>query len=304
MSQGPVLNENMPTLEEQMDAAIAMAWREDIGSGDVTSAACIPLEARERAGFLVKGSGVIAGLEVARKVFAFGAPDVAFKAVASDGDVVKPGDVVAWVSGPARQILTAERLALNFMQRMSGIAAGTRQVVALLEGTKARVLDTRKTTPCIRAFEKSAVQIGGGVNHRMGLYDQILIKDNHVDYAGNMGAAVQGALDYLKSAGRKVPVVVEVRDEEELQAALSVGGVDRLLLDNFSPAQAAAAVALVGGRVQTEASGGLTPDNVRAYGEAGVDFVSLGWLTHSPVPLDISLKSASALEGMNQPNNG
>ncbi|MCH1575785.1 MAG: carboxylating nicotinate-nucleotide diphosphorylase [Flavobacteriales bacterium] len=294
----------MPTSEEQMDAAIAMAWREDIGSGDVTSAACIPKEAREKAGFLVKGSGVIAGLAVAKRVFAFGAPDVEFTAVASDGDAVNPGDVVAWAAGPARQILTAERLALNFMQRMSGIATGTRKVVALLQGTGTRVLDTRKTTPGIRVFEKAAVQIGGGVNHRMGLYDQILIKDNHVDYAGSMGAAVQGALDFLEAEGRKVPVVVEVRDAKELQEALSVGGVDRLLLDNFTPAQAALAVDLVGGRVQTEASGGLNPDNVRAYGEAGVDFVSLGWLTHSPMPLDISLKSASSLESMEPRSNG
>jgi len=287
-----------------MDAAIAMAWREDIGSGDVTSAACIPHEAREKAGFLVKGSGVIAGLAVAKRVFAFGAPDVEFTTVASDGDRVQPGDVVAWAEGSARQILTAERLALNFMQRMSGIATGTRKVVALLQGTGTRVLDTRKTTPGIRVFEKAAVQMGGGVNHRMGLYDQILIKDNHVDYAGSMESAVQGALDFLEKAGRKVPVVVEVRDAMELQKALSVGGVDRLLLDNFTPAQAAEAVDLVGGRVQTEASGGLNPDNVRAYGDAGVDFVSLGWLTHSPMPLDISLKSASSLENMEPRSNG
>ena len=294
----------MPTSEEQMDAAIAMAWREDIGSGDVTSAACIPHEAREKAGFLVKGSGVIAGLAVAKRVFAFGAPDVEFTTVASDGDRVQPGDVVAWAEGSARQILTAERLALNFMQRMSGIATGTRKVVALLQGTGTRVLDTRKTTPGIRVFEKAAVQMGGGVNHRMGLYDQILIKDNHVDYAGSMESAVQGALDFLKKEGRKVPVVVEVRDAMELQKALSVGGVDRLLLDNFTPAQAAEAVDLVGGRVQTEASGGLNPDNVRAYGDAGVDFVSLGWLTHSPMPLDISLKSASSLKSMEPRSNG
>ena len=289
---------------EQMDAAIALAWREDIGSGDVTSAACIPSDAQETAGFLVKGSGVIAGLAVAKRVFAFGAPDVVLETVASDGDEVKPGDVVAWASGPARQILTAERLALNFMQRMSGIATGTRRVVALLEGTGTRVLDTRKTTPGIRAFEKAAVQMGGGVNHRMGLYDQILIKDNHVDYAGSMGAAVQGALEYLNATDREVPIVVEVRDIIELQEALMVGGVHRLLLDNFSPAQAAEAVDLIGGRVKTEASGGLNPDNVRAYGEAGVDFVSLGWLTHSPLPLDISLKSKSALEGMKTADNG
>ena len=281
-----------------MQESIVSAWREDVGNGDVTSMACIPENARERAGFLIKGHGVIAGLEVARMVFAHGAPDVAFQLEAEEGDQVVPGRVVGWVEGPARQILTAERLALNFMQRMSGIATGTRRVVDLLAGTRTRVLDTRKTTPGIRAFEKAAVLIGGGVNHRMGLYDQILIKDNHVDYAGSMAAAVRNAHAFLASSGRSVPVVVEVRGMEEIREALGVGGVDRLLLDNFSPLQAREAVDFVGGAVPLEASGGLTPDNVRAYGDAGVDFVSLGWLTHSPTPLDISLKSAAALESL------
>jgi nicotinate-nucleotide pyrophosphorylase (carboxylating) len=179
---------------------------------------------------------------------------------------------------------------------MSGIATGARRVVDLLAGTGTRVLDTRKTTPGIRAFEKAAVVMGGGVNHRMGLYDQILIKDNHVDYAGGMAAAVQGARRWLAAAGRSVQIVVEVRNLEEVKQALAAGGVDRLLLDNFSPSLAAEAVSFVAGRVPTEASGGLTPDNVRAYGDAGVDFVSLGWLTHSPMPLDISLKSAESLK--------
>ena len=296
MSEGDVLNHKISTMEAQMDAAIASAWKEDIGTGDVTSAACIPASAREAAGFLVKGPGVIAGLDVAQRVFAFGAPDVAFTPKAQDGDEVQAGQVVAHVEGPARQILTAERLALNFMQRMSGIATGTRRVVALLEGTGTQVLDTRKTTPGIRAFEKRAVHIGGGVNHRMGLYDQILIKDNHVDYAGSMKAAVQRAHAYLAEVDRQVPVVVEVRDIAEMEEALAAGGVDRLLLDNFSPALAADAVRQIGGKVKTEASGGLNPSNVRAYGEAGVDYVSLGWLTHSPMPLDISLKSAESLK--------
>lgn len=272
------------------------AWAEDVGTGDITSAACVPEDAVEAAGFLMKADGVLAGLGVAEGVFAYGAPDVAFFKTAADGDRVRSGQVVAHVEGPARQILTAERLALNFMQRMSGIATGTRRVVDILAGTGTRVLDTRKTTPGIRAFEKAAVVIGGGVNHRMGLFDQILIKDNHVDYAGSMAAAVRSARDFLEANNAAFKVVVEVRDEAEIREALGIGGVDRLLLDNFSPEQAAAAVALVAGRVPTEASGGLTPDNVRAYGEAGVDFVSLGWLTHSPMPLDISLKSAEALK--------
>ena len=290
------MNQEVDQWDAQMGEAIARAWSEDVGTGDVTSLACIPEDAQDSAGFLMKGDGVIAGVEVARRVLAYGAPGVKFEADVKDGDRVLTGQVIAWVEGPAREILTAERLALNFMQRMSGIATGTRRVVDILEGTGTRVLDTRKTTPGIRAFEKAAVAIGGGMNHRMGLFDQILIKDNHVDYAGNMAAAVGRAREFLVAQGRSVPIVVEVRDLKEINEALHVGGVDRLLLDNFSPALAADAVALVAGRVPTEASGGLTPDNVRAYGEAGVDFVSLGWLTHSPLPLDISLKRAAALK--------
>ena len=282
-------------LPDPMKAAIVAAWQEDIGTGDVTSAACVPSDAREAAGFLVKANGVLAGLEVAEAVFAYGAPDVAFHRLAEDGDSVSPGVIVARVEGPAAQILTAERLALNFMQRMSGVATATRKAVEALTGTGTRVLDTRKTTPGLRLFEKRAVVIGGGVNHRMGLYDQILIKDNHIDYAGSVGAAIAGAHRHLKSVGREVPVVVEVRDLKEVQAVLDEGGVDRLLLDNFSPEQAGEAVRFIAGRMPTEASGGLTPDTVQAYGEAGVDFVSLGWLTHSPASLDISLKSAAAL---------
>ena len=285
-------------LAPEMRASISGAWGEDVGSGDVTSAACVPAEAAESAGFLMKADGVLAGMAVAEGVFAYGAPEVRFEALARDGDRVKRGQVIAMVDGPARQILTAERLALNYMQRMSGIATGTRRVVDLLAGTGTRVLDTRKTTPGIRVFEKAAVLMGGGMNHRMGLFDQILIKDNHVDYAGSMSAALTQARAYLKRENRAVPVVVEVRNLGEVAAALEAGHVDRLLLDNFSPELAAQAVDMVAGRVLTEASGGLNPDNVRAYADAGVDFVSLGWLTHSPVPLDISLKSAVALKSM------
>lgn len=285
-------------LPDPMKAAIVAAWQEDIGSGDITSAACVPLDAREAAGFLVKANGVLAGIEVAEAVFAHGAPDVAFHRLAEDGDPVSPGVIVARVEGPAAQILTAERLALNFMQRMSGVATATRKAVDALAGTGTRVLDTRKTTPGLRLFEKRAVVIGGGVNHRMGLYDQILIKDNHIDYAGSVGAAIAGAHRHLESVGREVPVVVEVRDLDEVKAVLDAGGVDRLLLDNFRPEQAGEAVRFIAGRMPTEASGGLTPDTVQAYGEAGVDFVSLGWLTHSPASLDISLKSAAALAAL------
>ena len=282
-------------LPAAMKAAIISAWREDIGTGDITSEACVPSGAFEAAGFLVKAHGTLAGLGVAEAVFAYGAPAVKFEKLAAEGDRVSPGDLVAAVEGPAREILTAERLALNFMQRMSGVATATRAAVNALKGTPTRVLDTRKTTPGLRLFEKQAVVMGGGVNHRMGLFDQILIKDNHIDYAGSVKAAVEGAILHLSNAGRKVPVVVEVRDLKEIREALDVGGVDRLLLDNFTPAETADAVAWIDGRVATESSGGLTPETVRAYGDAGVDFVSLGWLTHSPVSLDISLKSMAAL---------
>jgi len=291
----PTQGRAFSALPEAMKAAIISAWREDIGTGDITSEACVPSGALEAAGFLVKAHGTLAGLGVAEAVFAYGAPAVKFEKLASEGDRVSPGDLVATVEGPAREILTAERLALNFMQRMSGVATATRAAVNALKGTPTRVLDTRKTTPGLRLFEKQAVVMGGGVNHRMGLFDQILIKDNHIDYAGSVKAAVEGALRHLSNAGRKVPVVVEVRDLKEIRETLDVGGVDRLLLDNFTPAETADAVAWIDGRVATESSGGLTPETVRAYGDAGVDFVSLGWLTHSPVSLDISLKSMAAL---------
>jgi len=291
----PTQGRAFSALPEAMKAAIISAWREDIGAGDITSEACVPSGALEAAGFLVKAHGTLAGLSVAEAVFSYGAPAVKFEKLASEGDRVSPGDLVATVEGPAREILTAERLALNFMQRMSGVATATRAAVNALKGTPTRVLDTRKTTPGLRLFEKQAVVMGGGVNHRMGLFDQILIKDNHIDYAGSVKAAVEGALRHLSNAGRKVPVVVEVRDLKEIRETLDVGGVDRLLLDNFTPAETADAVAWIDGRVATESSGGLTPETVRAYGDAGVDFVSLGWLTHSPVSLDISLKSMAAL---------
>ena len=282
-------------LPQAMKDAIAAAWKEDIGPGDITSEACVPEGAQEAAGFLVKATGVLAGLDVAEAVFAYGAPEVQFSALVNDGQLVQAGDVVATVKGPSRGILTAERLALNFMQRMSGVATATRKAVDALRGTSTRVLDTRKTTPGLRIFEKRAVLMGGGMNHRMGLFDQILIKDNHIDYAGSLSAAVQGAHRHLSSSGKVVPLVVEVRDMNEVRQALDAGGIDRLLLDNFSPEQVKTAVQEIDGRVATEASGGLTPELVRAYGDAGVDFVSLGWLTHSPVSLDISLKSESAL---------
>lgn len=252
---------------------------------------------------MAKESGIVAGVEVAQRVFGTVDPALVVEVEIEDGSRVSPGDVVMRIRGLATSILMGERLALNFMQRMSGIATRTAAVVERLEGTNCDVLDTRKTTPGIRAFEKWAVRIGGGVNHRMGLYDMILIKDNHVDYAGSMTAALEGVAHYLKEENLpELPVVVEVRDAGEAEEALVAserllrdGGrplVDRLLLDNHSPEEAAAAVKRFGDRISLEASGGITIENVRAYGEAGVNFVSLGALTHSVPSLDLSLKSS------------
>lgn len=277
------------------------ALEEDLGSGDCTSASSVPEELQHEGFILAKEEGVVAGIEVAREVFRLVDSEVTFEARVEDGATVAVGDVVIRIHGKARSILAAERLALNFMQRMSGIATTTRRAMDVLSGTPTRVLDTRKTTPGLRSFEKWAVRAGGGVNHRMGLYDMILIKDNHVDYCGSMTLALVGVKRYFASGEPEVPVVVEVRSMEELNEALSAGEAEgleltRLLLDNFSPDEVAAAVRHVEGRIPLEASGGIDLTNLRAYGEAGVDFVSMGALTHSVKSLDLSLKSHATLD--------
>lgn len=278
------------------------ALEEDLGAGDCTSNSSVP-EGLVHEGFiLAKEEGVVAGIEVAREVFKRVDPKVVFEAKVADGDAVSVGDVVIRIQGNARSILASERLALNFMQRMSGVATTTRRAMEVLAGTTTRVLDTRKTTPGLRAFEKWGVRLGGGVNHRMGLYDMILIKDNHVDYAGSMTAALAGVQAYFEGREPRVPVVVEVRSMPELNEALAASEaeglkLERLLLDNFSPAQVKEAVAHVSGRLPLEASGGIELSNLRAYGEAGVDFVSMGALTHSVKSLDLSLKTTSKLQG-------
>ena len=278
------------------------ALEEDLGAGDCTSNSSVP-EGLVHEGFiLAKEEGVVAGIEVAREVFKRVDPEVVFEAKVADGDAVSVGDVVIRIQGNARSILASERLALNFMQRMSGVATTTRKAMEVLAGTPTRVLDTRKTTPGLRAFEKWGVRLGGGVNHRMGLYDMILIKDNHVDYAGSMTAALAGVQAYFEGGEPRVPVVVEVRSMPELNEALAASEaeglkLERLLLDNFSPAQVKEAVAHVSGRLPLEASGGIELSNLRAYGEAGVDFVSMGALTHSVKSLDLSLKTTSKLQG-------
>lgn len=276
------------------------ALEEDLGRGDCTSNSSVPATLEHEGFILAKEAGVVAGIEVAREVFNRVDPAVVFEAKVADGDAVKVGDVVIRIQGNARSILGAERLALNFMQRMSGVATTTRKAMDVLDGTPTRVLDTRKTTPGLRAFEKWAVRSGGGVNHRMGLYDMVLIKDNHVDYAGSMTAALAGVQAYFDGGEPRVPVVVEVRSMAELNEALAASEaeglkLERLLLDNFSPAQVKEAVAHVAGRLPLEASGGIDLSNLRAYGEAGVDFVSMGALTHSVKSLDLSLKTQPSI---------
>lgn len=292
---------------EEMQGAIERALNEDLGAGDHTTRSSVPAEVRREGVIIAKASGVVAGVEVAKRVFGTVDPGLVLSVERGDGERVSPGDVVLRIRGLAASILMGERLALNFMQRMSGVATRTAEVVAQLEGTGCQVLDTRKTTPGLRSFEKWAVRIGGGVNHRMGLDDMILIKDNHVDYAGSMTAALEGVARYLDTHElTMLPVVVEVRHAEEAMEALAaserllrVNGaplVDRLLLDNHSPAEAAEAVRRFGARVPLEASGGITLENARAYGEAGVNFVSIGALTHSVPSLDLSLKSTDVLD--------
>jgi nicotinate-nucleotide pyrophosphorylase (carboxylating) len=288
-------------LDDHMMRLLDWALAEDLGSGDCTSQSSVPADLEHEGFILAKEPGVVAGIEVARAVFERVDPSVAFDAVVDDGADVTVGDVVIRVQGSARSILAAERLALNFMQRMSGVATTTRRASACLKGTPTRVLDTRKTTPGLRAFEKWAVRLGGGVNHRMGLYDMILIKDNHVDYAGSMTAALAGVQAYFDAGHDRVPVVVEVRSMDELNEALAASDAEglpltRLLLDNFTPDEVRAAVAHVAGRLPLEASGGIHLGNLRAYGEAGVDFVSMGALTHSVKSLDLSLKSHPTLD--------
>ncbi|MGA0556398.1 carboxylating nicotinate-nucleotide diphosphorylase [Larkinella sp. VNQ87] len=270
---------------------IQLALAEDVGDGDHTSLATIPADAQRRARLLVKQDGILAGVEVAEAVFREVDPDLAVHVNIPDGSAIHYGDIVLTVSGRAQSILKAERLVLNCMQRMSGIATHTRTMVNLLEGTHTKLLDTRKTTPNFRICEKMAVKIGGAINHRFGLFDMILIKDNHIDYAGGITAAVTKAIEYLKTTGRSLPIEVEVRNRQEVEEVLSLDHIDRMLLDNFEPAELKEVVALIGGRIVTEASGGIDETNLRAYAETGVDYISSGALTHQVKSLDMSLKA-------------
>ncbi len=270
---------------------ILNALAEDVGDGDHTSLATIPAGTTGKARLLVKDNGILAGMELAACIFSTIDPQLQLDTHLHDGSAISRGDVAFEVQGSVHSILKAERLVLNCMQRMSGIATKTSQLVQLLKGTGTRVLDTRKTTPGFRYFEKWAVAIGSGVNHRFGLFDMILIKDNHVDYSGGIRQAIENAHRYLKQTGRQLKIEIEVRSPAELQQALDTGGIDRIMLDNFDLATLREAVAAVNGRYETEASGGITAETIRAYAECGVDYISVGALTHSVKSLDLSLKA-------------
>lgn len=269
---------------------ITQALREDVGEGDHTSLAVIPSDSVSRARLLIKEEGVLAGVEVALEIFNHIDAALSVDVHLKDGSEVKPGDIAFVVHGSSRSILMAERLVLNTMQRMSGIATGTRRLVKLVEGTSVKLLDTRKTTPNFRLLEKWAVVIGGGHNHRLGLFDMIMIKDNHIDIAGGVEPAIVRAKDYLRALNRKLAIEIEVRSLEELDEVLATGGVDVVMLDNMTPEQMTQAVKRINGRFKTEASGGITEATIRQIALTGVDYISVGALTHSVRSLDLSLK--------------
>lgn len=274
-----------------VDALIDLAIKEDIGDGDHTSLCCIPAQARGRMRLLCKQEGVIAGIEVAKMVLQRLDPTIEFEQVLHDGDRVKPGDVAFYVTGREQSLLQAERILLNIMQRMSGVATQTAVYADRIKDLHTKVLDTRKTTPGMRVLDKMAVKIGGGENHRMGLFDMILLKDNHIDFAGGVRKAVEAAKAYLKEHGKNIPIECEVRSLEDIDEVFAAGGVDRIMFDNFTPEQTRKAVEKVAGRCETESSGGITLDTLRDYAMTGVDFISVGALTHQIKSLDMSLKA-------------
>ncbi|MFI8606179.1 carboxylating nicotinate-nucleotide diphosphorylase [Cellulophaga baltica] len=281
--------------KEQFDKEIALiianAIREDVGDGDHSSLACIPSTATGKAKLLVKDTGIIAGIDFAKQVFNYVDKDLKIETLLQEGDTVKHGDIVFYVEGSSQSILKSERLVLNAMQRMSAIATKTNYFVQLLEGTGTKILDTRKTTPGIRALEKWAVKIGGGENHRFALYDMIMLKDNHIDFAGGLGKAIEKTKNYLKETNRDLKIIVEARDLNEVQQILDAKGVYRILLDNFSFKDTKAAVKLIGSQCLTESSGGINEHTIRDYAECGVNYISSGALTHSVYNMDLSLKA-------------
>ena len=281
----------MLSVNELEDRLIDLAFAEDIGDGDHTTLCCIPDTAMGKSHLLIKEDGILAGVEIAKRVFARFDPTMQVEVLIGDGAHVKKGDIAMIVSGKVRSLLQTERLMLNIMQRMSGIATMTAKYVERLKGTNTHVLDTRKTTPGLRMLEKQAVKIGGGMNHRIGLFDMILLKDNHIDFAGGIANAINRCHEYLKEKGLDLKIEIEVRNFDELRQAMECGGINRIMLDNFSVENTKKAVEMVGGKYETESSGGITFDTIRDYAECGVDFISVGALTHSVKGLDMSFKA-------------
>lgn len=280
----------MKTTDQLIDDLLTLAFAEDVGDGDHTTLSTIPADETGKQQLIIKEEGILAGVDIARKVFQKFDPSLKMTVFINDGAHVKPGDIAFVVEGKVRSLLQTERIMLNIMQRMSGIATTTARYQEKLAGLKTKVLDTRKTTPGMRMLEKMAVKIGGGMNHRIGLFDMILIKDNHVDFAGSIPQAVKAAKDYCKANNLDLKIELEVRNTEEINQALEAG-VDRIMLDNFTPERTREAVKLINGRAEIESSGGITIDTLRAYGECGVDFISVGALTHSVKGLDMSFKA-------------
>ena len=278
-------------MDKLIDDLIKLAFAEDIGDGDHTTLCCIPENAMGKSKLLIKEEGILAGVEMAQRIFKDFDPNLKMEIFVKDGTAVKPGDIAFTVEGKVRSLLQTERLMLNVMQRMSGIATVTNKYVKRLEGLHTRILDTRKTTPGLRMIEKAAVKIGGGVNHRIGLFDMILLKDNHIDFAGGIEKAITRAKEYLKEKGKDLKIEIEVRNMDELEEVMRIGGIDRIMLDNFTPELTRKAVKRIGGKYETESSGGITFDTIRDYAECGVDFISVGALTHSVKGLDMSFKA-------------
>jgi nicotinate-nucleotide pyrophosphorylase (carboxylating) len=277
--------------KDYIEKFIQLALAEDLGDGDHTSLSTIPKEATGKARLLVKEAGILAGVDIARSVFHAVDSSLVFEKILEDGTAIKPGDIAFYLSGSSRSITIGERLALNIMQRMSGIATKTNRIQSMISDTKCKLLDTRKTTPGFRYFEKLAVKIGGGVNHRFGLYDMIMIKDNHADFSGGITAALENVKNYLEATGKNLKVEVEARNLDEVKEALQSPLVFRIMLDNFDTDRMKEAVDFINGRVETEASGGITETNVREYALCGVDYISMGALTHQINSLDLSLKA-------------
>ena len=278
-------------MDKELSAFIENALREDIGAGDFSSLACVPAEAQGKAHLLVKENGVIAGIRIAKAILQQVDSEIIFSQLIKDGTFVKTGDIAFTVAGKSQSILKAERLLLNVMQRMSGIATETARYVEKIKGTNAKILDTRKTTPGVRFLEKEAVRLGGGTNHRMGLYDMIMLKDNHIDFAGGIEQAIVKTNRFLEENNLSLKIEIECRNFDELHQVLAIGKVDRIMLDNFTPDETRKALALINGRYETESSGGIVYENIRDYAECGVDFISVGALTHQIRSLDMSLKA-------------